>query len=223
MSRAGTSPSNCALRENRIERLNGLPNELVRLNVDVIVALATPASRAAQQATKTVPIVASAMGDPVQDGLVKSLAHPGGNITGTGFLGPELVPKRLALLRELLPNISRVAVLWHPGAFSDHTTNAMMSDVTQAAGTLGMQLQFVEARQSDEIEPGFTKMASNRAEALFVFPSPMLFSERQRIVSLAATHRLPAAYNARQYVQDGGLFSYGSSSSAVTRDAPRSM
>jgi putative tryptophan/tyrosine transport system substrate-binding protein len=105
--------------DGKIERLSGLATELVGLNVDLIVALATPAGRAAQQATTTVPIVVTAMGDPVRDGLVASLARPGGNITGTTFLGPELVPKRLALLRELLPTISRVAILWHPGAFSD--------------------------------------------------------------------------------------------------------
>ena len=123
--------------DGKIERLPGLATELVGLKVDLIVALATPAGRAAQQATTTIPIVVTAMGDPVRDGLVASLARPGGNITGTTFLGPELVPKRLSFLRELLPTISRVAVLWHPGAFSEPTIREMLNEVAQAARTSG--------------------------------------------------------------------------------------
>ena len=102
--------------EGKIERLRGLATELTRLKVDLILAVATPAARAAQQATSAIPIVATAMGDPVRDGLVASLARPGGNVTGTTFLGPELVPKRLELLKQALPRVSRVAGLWHPGS-----------------------------------------------------------------------------------------------------------
>jgi putative ABC transport system substrate-binding protein len=105
--------------DNRLERLPELARELVELKVDLIVAGATPAGVAAQQATTAIPIVVSAMGDPVSDGLVASLARPGGNITGTTFLGPELVPKRMGLLRELLPDLSSLAVLWHPGAYGE--------------------------------------------------------------------------------------------------------
>jgi ABC-type uncharacterized transport system substrate-binding protein len=205
--------------DGRIERLPSLARELVSLNVDLIVALATPAGRAAQQATTTIPIVVSAMGDPVQDGLVASLSRPGGNITGTTFLGPELVPKRLGLLRELLPQISRVAALWHPDAFSERTTKAMLSDAAQAAGTLGLQLQLVEVRGPDELEHAFSTMVIDRAEALFTLPSTMLFSERQRLVSLTATHRLPAMFNAREFVHLGGLIAYGASLPAITRRA----
>ena len=191
--------------DGRIERLPELARQLVHLKVDIMVALATPAGRAAQQATATMPIVVTAMGDPVRDGLVASLARPGGNITGTTFLGPELVPKRLALLKEVLPKVSRVAALWHPGAFSEHTMTDMLKETAEAAGTLGVQLQLVEVRSPDEVDRAFSTMIRDRAEALFQLPSAMLFSERRRIVDLAATHRLPAMFNAREFVQLGGL------------------
>jgi putative tryptophan/tyrosine transport system substrate-binding protein len=116
------------------ERLPDLATELVRLPVDLIVAGATPATRAAQQATTTIPIVAIAMGDPVRDGLVASLGLPGGNITGTTFLGPELVPKRLALLKELLPTMCRVGVLCHPDAFSERTMTDMLKQTAEPRG-----------------------------------------------------------------------------------------
>src|SRR3954470_1016996 len=181
--------------DGKIDRLPTLATELALLKVDIIVALATPAGLAAQQATTTTPIVVSAMGDPVRDGLVASLARPGGNITGTAFLGPELVPKRLALLREVLPKISRVAVLWHPGAFGERTMKNMLDEVAEVAGTLGMQLQLVEVHEPNELDQAFSSMATERAEALFQFPSAMLFSERRRIVELALTHRLPSMFN----------------------------
>ena len=205
--------------DGKIERLPGLATELVGLKVDLIVALATPAGRAAQQATTTIPIVVTAMGDPVRDGLVASLARPGGNITGTTFLGPELVPKRLSFLRELLPTISRVAVLWHPGAFSEPTIREMLNEVAQAAGTLGVQLQLVEVRSADEFDHAFTTMVGARAEALFQFPSTLLFNERRRIVDLAARHRLPAMFNAREFVQLGGLIAYGANLAELNRRA----
>lgn len=138
--------------DGTIDQLPAVASELVGLKVDVIVALATPAGRAAQHATSTIPIVVGSMGDPVQDGLVASLSRPGGNITGTTFLGPELVPKRLALLKELMPALSEVAVLWHPGAFSEQTTSAMMKQVTDTAGGLGLKLQLVEVHRPDEFE-----------------------------------------------------------------------
>ena len=205
--------------DGKIERLPGLATELVGLKVDLIVALATPAGRAAQQATTTIPIVVTAMGDPVRDGLVASLARPGGNITGTTFLGPELVPKRLSFLRELLPTISRVAVLWHPGAFSEPTMREMLNEVAQAAGTLGVQLQLVEVRSAEEFDHAFTTMVGARAEALFQFPSTLFFNERRRIVDLAARHRLPAMFNAREFVQLGGLIAYGANLAELNRRA----
>jgi putative tryptophan/tyrosine transport system substrate-binding protein len=195
--------------DGKIDRLPALATELSRLKLDLIVAGATPAGLAAQQAFTTTPIVVAAMGDPVRDGLVASLARPGGNITGTTFLGPELVPKRLALLKEALPKIFRVAVLWHPGAFGERTMRDMLNEISDAAGTLGMQLQLVEVRQPNELDQAFSRMARERAEALFQFPSTMLFSERRRIVELAAIHRLPSMFNEREFVQLGGLISYG--------------
>src|SRR3989454_8623839 len=127
--------------DGKIERLPGLAIELARLKLDLIVAGATPGARAAKQATTTIPIVAPSMGDPVRDGLVASLARPGANLTGSTFLGPELVPKRLELLKETLPKVSRVAVLWHPRAFGDRTMSDMWKETEAAARTLGVQLQ----------------------------------------------------------------------------------
>ena len=195
--------------DGKIERLQTLANELVGLKPDLIVAAATPSVRAAQQATTTIPVVGVAMGDPVRDGLVASLARPGANITGSTFLGPELVPKRLALLKEVLPNVSRVAVLWHPGAFGERTTQDMFNETETAARTLQMQLQFVAVRGAHEIERAFSAMTSEHADALFVFPSPMLYSERKRIVALATKHRLPSMFNAKEFVELGGLIGYG--------------
>ena len=203
--------------DGNIDQLPALATELVRLKLDLVFAGATPAGLAAQQVFTTTPIVVSAMGDPVRDGLVTSLARPGGNITGTTFLGPELVPKRLALLREILPKVSRVAVLWHPGAFGERTMGDMLNGIAEVAGTLGIRLHLVEVRQPNEIDHAFSTMATERAEALFQFPSGMLFSERRRIVELAAMHRLPSMFNGREFVQLGGLIAYGASLTELLR------
>ena len=205
--------------DGKIERLPALATELIRLKVDLIVAGATPSARAAQQATATIPVVAVAMGDPVRDGLVASLARPGANITGSTFLGPELVPKRLAILKEALPGISRVAALWHPGAFGELTTRDMITETEAAARTLHVELRFVEARRADEFDRAFLAIASERADALIVFPSPMFFSERRRIVVLVSKHRLPSMFNAKEFVELGGLLSYGAAIADLNRRA----
>lgn len=197
--------------EGKSERLPALAAELVRLNVDLIVAGATPLARAAKQATATIPIVAWAMQAPVQDGLVASLARPGGNVTGLTFLGPELVPKRLALLKEAIPRVSRIAVLWHPAGYAESTRREMAKYAEQGARSLGVTLQFVGADGPADLTSAFSAMARERAEALIVFPSPMLFGERRRIVQLAAKYRLPASYNAREFADLGGLMTYGAS------------
>jgi putative ABC transport system substrate-binding protein len=197
--------------DGQLERFPALAAELVQLQPEVIVAQGTPAARAAQQATSTVPIVTPVMGDPVGDGLVASLARPGGNITGLTFLGPELVAKRLELLKEALPRVSRVAALWHPGAYAERTPSAMVQETEAAARTLGMQLQRVEVRGPDELDRAFSTMTRERAEALIVLPSAMLYNERRRLVDLAARHRLPAMYQAREMVELGGLIAYGAS------------
>ena len=203
--------------DGRFDRLAGLASELAQLKVDLIVATATPAGRAAQQATSTIPIVVTAMGDPVQDGLVASLAHPGGNITGTTFLGPELVPKRLALLKEGLPTLSRVGVLWHPGAFSEATVRNLLMEVREAAKALSLQPHLAEARSPDEVDGAFARMIAERAQAVFVFPSSMLFSQRRRIVELTTKHALPSTFPAREYAQLGGLMAYGASITELWR------
>ena len=149
------------------------------------------------------------MGDPVGDGLVASLARPGGNTTGLTFLGPQVVPKRLALLKEALPTLFRVAALWHPGAYGTRTMNDMMSEAEGAAQNLGLQLQLIAVRGPDELDKAFSAIADERTDALMVFPSPMLFAEQKRIVNLAAKLRLPLISMGKEFVQLGGLMSYG--------------
>ena len=197
--------------EGRVERFPALAAELVRLKVDVIVVFSTPSARAARQATTTIPIVAAAMQDPVRDGLVANLARPGGNVTGLTFLGLELVPKRLALLKEAVPGISRVAVLWHPGGLAERTGQEMVKEAEAAARGLGLQLQLVRAEAPKDLDGAFAAMTRWRADALIPLPSPMLFAERKPIVDLAARHRLPAMYIAREFVDLGGLMAYGAS------------
>jgi putative ABC transport system substrate-binding protein len=149
------------------------------------------------------------MADPVADELVASLARPGGNVTGTTFLGPELVAKRLQLLREVVPGLSRVAALWHPHAYSERTMAGVLNEIEVAARTLGLRLQLVPAVGPDDLVSAFAAMAREHADALIVMPSPMLFSEYGRIVSIAANSRLPAMGAAREFVDLGGLMSYG--------------
>jgi putative ABC transport system substrate-binding protein len=201
----------------RIERFPALAAELVRLKVDLIVAGNTLACRAAKQATTTIPIVAWAMQDPVRDGLVASLARPGGNVTGLTFLGPELVAKRLELLKEAVPGISRVAALWHPGGLAERTGQDMVKEAEGAARALGVQLQLVRAGAPNDLDSAFSAMTGGRADALIQLPSPMFFGERRRIVALAAKHRLPAMYNAREFVDLGGLMTYGASQADLVR------
>jgi putative ABC transport system substrate-binding protein len=191
------------------DRLPALAAELVGLKVDIIVAWSTPTARAAKQATNSIPIIAAVMADPVGDELVASLARPGGNVTGTTFLGPELVAKRLQLLRDVVPGIARVAALWHPHAYGERTMASVVKDIEDAARTLGMQLQLVPADGPDDIASAFSTMVKERADAFMVLPSPMLFGEHRRIVELAASNRLPGMYQAREFVDAGGLMSYG--------------
>jgi putative tryptophan/tyrosine transport system substrate-binding protein len=203
--------------EADVERLRELAVELVRRQVDVIVAFSTTAARPAKQATNIIPIIAIAMADPVEDGLVASLARPGGNVTGTSFLGPELVTKRLQLLSQVVPQHSRVAVLWHPHAYGERTMTGMVEEAERAAHTLGMQLQFVAAGNPAEIVGAFSTIAKERADALCIFPSAMLFAEYGAIANIAAERRLPAIYAAREGVELGGLMSYGANLPNLSR------
>jgi len=190
-------------------RLDVLAKELVERRVDAIVALATPAARAARRATSTIPIVAIGMADPVGDELVSSLARPGGNVTGTTFLGPELVSKRLQLLKEIVPHLSRVVVLWHPQAYGERTMAGMLKEIESAAELIVVELRLVPAMSPADLDTAFAAIASERADGLIVFPSPMLFSQYARIANFAADNRLPAMYAAREAIMFGGLVSYG--------------
>ena len=202
---------------NEIERFPALASELVGLKVDVIVAGSTLAGRAAQQATTTIPIVVLNMGDPVADGLVANLARPGGNITGLTLLGPQLVPKRLGLLKEALPSASQVVALWHPGAYGERTMNDMMKEAEAAGLTLGLHVRFVAVQGPDELDRAFSTIAAEHTDAIMVFPSPMLFAERGRIVDFARKLRVPLISMSKQYVKLGGLLSYGADPIHLTR------
>jgi len=203
--------------ESNLDRLREVATELIESKVDVIVALSTTAARPAKQATSVIPIVAIGMADPVEDDLVVSLARPGGNVTGTTFLGPELVAKRLQLLSEVVPQLIHVAVLWHPRAYGDRTMAGMLKEIERAALTMGMQLQLVPANSPDDIAGAFSAMTRERAAALSVFPSPMLFAAYSRIANLAADSRLPTIYAAREGVDVGGLMSYGANLPDLSR------
>ena len=199
--------------------LHDLAVELAGLKVDVIYAWGTPATRAAKEATSTIPIVADIMADPVGDELVASLARPGGNITGTTLL-VALVAKRLQYLAEIVPNLSRVAALWHPPpGYSERTRANILKEAKDAALALGLRLQLVQVLCPDDFESAFSAMTGERADALIVLPSPMLFIERNRIVDLEQKSRLPAVHTAREYAEAGGLMSYGPNYTELTRRA----
>ena len=195
--------------EGKFERFPAVAAELVALKVDVIVAPGTPAALAAKQATRTLPIVFIAVGDPVTSGLVTSLARPGGNVTGSSILDPDLVGKCLEQLKQAVPGVSRVAVLWHPGAFPERTEKDILKGAEVAARSLGVRLQFVEARGPADFDRAFSEMTRARAGALTVLTGLMLFNERRRLVDLAAKNRLPAVYPSRDFVDAGGLMAYG--------------
>lgn len=197
--------------EGRTEHLRDRAAELVELKVDLLLAPTTAAAQAAKQATTTIPIVAVTMADPIADGLVASLARPGGNITGLTFLGPELVAKRLELFREAVPRISQVAALWQPGVYGERTMREMMNAAEATATQLGLRLQLQEARSIDDLDTAFAAIARGPATALIVLPSPLFFTQRRRIVGLATQYRLPTMYPYREAAEDGGLIAYGAS------------
>jgi len=206
--------------EGKLERLPALAAELVALKVDVIfVGGGTLTALAAKQATRTLPIVFADAADPVTSGLVTSLARPGGNVTGLYALAAELVGKRLELLKQAVPEVSRVAVLWHPGAVPEHTEKDMLKGAEVAARALGVRLQFVEARGPADFDRAFSDMTRARAGALTMLPSTMFVNERRRLVDLAAKNRLPTVLAARVWVDDGGLMSYGPSIADLFRRA----
>jgi putative ABC transport system substrate-binding protein len=205
--------------EGKLERLPTLAAELVALKVDVIVAATTPGALAAKQATKTIPIVFAVAADPVTDGLVASLARPGGNVTGSSYLGTDLIGKLLELLKQAVPGVVRVAVLRQPSFVPERTEKDIQRGAEVAARALGLQLHFVEARGPDDFERAFLDMTKARAGALMALGGNMFFSERRRLVNLAATNRLPGVYGLREYVDAGGLMSYGANQVDLFRSA----
>jgi putative ABC transport system substrate-binding protein len=194
--------------EGRYERLPDLAAELVRLKVDVIVAPANENVVVARQATRTIPIIMAGSFDPVESGLVASLARPGGNVTGLSFRAPEIEGNRLELLEEITPRVSRVAVLSNP---TNRAIHSSLAEVEVAARSLGVQVQILEARGPDEFQGAFAAMTRERADALLVFPDGMFLLHRTRIADLAAKSRLPAMYGVREFVDAGGLVSYAPS------------
>jgi putative ABC transport system substrate-binding protein len=188
------------------ERLGQLAAELAGLKVDVIVSAATPASRAAKAATSSIPIVIVAVGEPVKTGLVASLARPGGNVTGLSLLTTEMSGKRLELLAAIAGNVRSVAIMMNP----DNLVHTVFWDETRAAAQIfGVQLQLLKARNPSEIEEAFNAVTKDRAAALIVFDDPVIWSHRVQVVALAAKRRLPVMYGLREFVDDGGLMSYG--------------
>jgi putative ABC transport system substrate-binding protein len=195
--------------EGKYERFPALATELVALKVDVIVVTSTPSAVVVKQATRTIPIVFTWAADPVGSGLVTSLARPGGNITGLSFLAPDLIGKRLELLKRALPGVSRVAALWHPGDYVERMEKDMLTEADRAARALRLRLQVVEARGPEDFDRAFSDMARARADAVTVQGTNIFFIERRRLVDLAAKKRLPAMYQTREFVEAGGLMSYG--------------
>jgi putative ABC transport system substrate-binding protein len=195
--------------EGQFDRLPALAAELARRQVAVIAATGgAPPAFAAKEATTTTPVVFAVGEDPARLGLVTTLARPGGNITGVNYFIYELVAKRLALLREMVPAAGRAAVLANP-TNAAHT--AALQEVDAAARTIGLQMHTVNASTSREIDAAFATLVRDRVEALFVFPDPFFITRRVQLVNLASRHALPAAYAQRDFAEAGGLMSYGTS------------
>jgi len=193
--------------EGQFDRLPALAAELVRRQVALIVAAAGGASSAAKMATTAIPIVFAVGEDPVAQGLVASLAHPGGNLTGINFFNYELVAKRLELLRELVPGAAHVALLVNPTDAAN--TETTVREVGNAARSIGLQVQILNAGASREIDAAFAAMARERPDVLFVGGGTLFNSRRVQLALLAARHGIPAIYAQREYADAGGLISYG--------------
>jgi putative ABC transport system substrate-binding protein len=192
--------------EGKLERMPDLAAGLVRLKVDVIVASAPRAVFAAKKASATIPIVFAAATDPVGIGLVSSLAHPGGNITGLSLMAPDLDGKRLELLKEAFPKVARVAFLWFPGA---PTGNLTLTELEAAAKALGVKLQSLEVRSLDDFEGAFARAKRDGAQALITTPHSLINTQQRQVLDFAAKNRLPAIYPNSEFVDAGGLMSYG--------------
>ena len=202
--------------EGYAQRLAALANQLVELKVDVIVAINTPSVQAAKKASAAIPIVMTRIADPVKSGLVPSLSRPGGNVTGLSFMVDELSGKRLALLKEALPNVSRVALLWYkPNAGSEIVVGAMKA----ASREIGLELLLLPVRSPADLIGAFQTATRRRVEALIVVEDAVATSHMVEILSLAATHSLPVVSQYRTFALAGALLAYGPSPSAMYRRA----
>jgi putative tryptophan/tyrosine transport system substrate-binding protein len=202
--------------EGKPDRLPALAAELVHLKVDVIVTGGSTATRPAKEATSTIPIVMAQDTDPVGNGFVSSLARPGGNITGLATLAPELSGKQLELMKEIVPKLSRVAVL----GTSTRSGNARsLKEAELAARALGVKLHYLDILSPKDIEPAFRAAAKGRADAVLVLTSPFATSQRTTFTGLAAKNRLPTIYDRTEFVEDGGLMTYSVSSTDLFRRA----
>jgi putative tryptophan/tyrosine transport system substrate-binding protein len=202
--------------QDKVERLPELAAELVGLNVDALVTGGTPAAKALKSATRTIPIVMAIIGDPVAAGLVDSIARPGGNATGFSIVAPDLSGKRLQLLKEIIPGISSVAVMSN---VANPQSQIELNEMQIGARTLGLRLQSIQISAEASLENAFEKGTSARVQALIVLTDAVLYSQRGRIVALAAANRLPAMYFFREFVQEGGLMSYAPSDTDLFRRA----
>jgi ABC-type uncharacterized transport system substrate-binding protein len=202
--------------QDKMERLPELAAELVGLNVDAVVTGGTPAAKALKSATRTIPIVIAIIGDPVAAGLVDSIARPGGNATGFSIVAPDLSGKRLQLLKEVIPGISSVAVMSN---VANPQSQIELNEMQIAARTLGLRLQSIQISTEASLEDAFEKGTNARVQALIVLTDAVLYSQRGRIVALAAANRLPAMYFFREFVQEGGLMSYAPSDTDLFRRA----
>jgi putative tryptophan/tyrosine transport system substrate-binding protein len=202
--------------EGKDDQLPALAADLVRSKVDVIVAQSGAATQAAQQATRTIPIVMSLSNDAVGSGLVASLARPGGNVTGLTIIAPDLAGKQFQLLKEVVPKVSRVALLTNP---ANPASAPFLREAEAAARALGVRLQTLEARDPQEIDSAFAAMTRERAGALLIHPDGIFMSQRRQIAELAATRRLPSIYGQTEYAEAGGLMAYSANFLDVQRRA----
>jgi len=198
------------------DRLPGLAEDLVRLKVTAIVTSGRVATQAAMRATSAIPIVTATGDDPVNAGLVASLGRPGGNVTGVTSLGTGLIGKRFEVLAEVIPKLSRLAVLWD---MNNPTAPPALRELEAVAQPAKVNVQRMGVKNGEEIADAFAAMTRERAQAVFVISDPMLYSERRRLAELALKHRLPSIHSAPDYVEAGGLFSYGPSYSDLFRRA----
>jgi putative ABC transport system substrate-binding protein len=202
--------------EEKIDHLPALAAELVRLKVDIIVTAGPQSTRAAKQRTVTIPIVMAFDFDPVGNGFVASLARPGGNITGLSTLAPQISGKQLELLKEIVPRLSLVATL---GNSTDPGNPQVLGETERAAAALGVQHLYVDVRAPEDIEPAFRAASKRRADAVLALSSFLFIAQRRQLVDLAVKSRFPAIYDRREFVEAGGLMTYGVSQTDLFRRA----